>query len=415
MDLLLQYLNDKHKVSDLETLKVDFLDKFGVNVKTSMSDSSLFIFKYNQLAAKWLDPVTHQCRGPIFRHLPSGEWVRLSRPFNKFFNLDESHCPIFSDDLFNISINDLRLSEKTDGTCIQVWFDPHTKQWSASTLGMIEPTTINSWTNVTYSQLFWQLLGKDVQECLNPAFTYMFELCTEENRILTQYPDDRIYFLAIIPVEQASCDVDILAPAYLPATVYKPKSFHLTELGIQDKASLRTFVEQASRSDEYGKYPEGFVLYYKQTPIAKIKNFQYLELHGLSGTGNELHARNCAIEAFFGGRMDDLYSILTPNVRNFVDFLQNWYFVVQQEIMSAVSLIGATSYETQKEYALAVQTKTPPLYHSLFFQNKETILSGTFTSDTLDSWMQKYYTRFEELFKAEYTKTKGAKNDSSTV
>jgi hypothetical protein len=186
MSLLIKYLNDNYAKGPDDTIAVHFMEKFGVNVKT---EDDLFLFKYNQLSVKWTEKITHECRGCILS-FREGAWKFISRPFDKFFNVGEFYCSFNIDD-FKDKKDQYSLVEKADGTCIQLYYDG--KFWRASTLGSITPTEIND-TGKAFDVLFWEMFGDNVSDA-DIGFTFVFELCSWHNRIVSKYPTPRLYFL----------------------------------------------------------------------------------------------------------------------------------------------------------------------------------------------------------------------------
>lgn len=200
---LVEYLNKYFKDGEsgvFEDAPVElishFLDKFGVDVK---KENDLYLLKYNMITAKWSFPITHECRGSILRY--DGKWERVSFPWSKFFNLGEGLSPLTDNVLFEKHVDEFLLRSKEDGTGIQIWFDNKKNEWRASTLGTITPLPIDGFSNVTFADLFWKTFGEEARAKLyehgNKDYTYLFELCCYQNRIVSKYPDNRIYLLGI--------------------------------------------------------------------------------------------------------------------------------------------------------------------------------------------------------------------------
>lgn len=185
--LLIDYLNGLD-LSDDELVS-HFATEFGVKVKI---ENDLFLFKYDQLGAKWDKPLVRECRGVILRKMTDGSFKVVSRPFDKFFNLHEGHCSVNDEtDLTGYS-----LVQKADGTNIRWFWDEVRNEWRCSTLGTISAQACgdSSWT---FEELFKRTITDFdlfVSE-LNKEYTHLFELCTVENRIVTKYPEDTIFYL----------------------------------------------------------------------------------------------------------------------------------------------------------------------------------------------------------------------------
>jgi len=118
----------KNKWSDRELME-HFFTRFAVNVFTE--GSVFYQFKYDMsLTESWNEEVK-EARGIIFERRASNTeaegWIIAARPFEKFFNQQESECPISNPKVFADRCSSFAFSEKADGTCIQLWWaSPHT-------------------------------------------------------------------------------------------------------------------------------------------------------------------------------------------------------------------------------------------------------------------------------------------------
>lgn len=402
---LIEHLNALGTVTDDE-LASHFLERFGVNVKI---EGDLYLFKYGQLEAKWLEPVTYECRGTILRKLSDGGWKVVSLPPKKFFNQHEGHCPVFSEKTFNEQVEHLAFSEKADGTAIQLYADNGT--WRVSTLGTITPMRCGD-SPWTFEELFWRVadekypkLRKWLEDSPNTNFTLFCELCSEENRIVTRYEDDRIYLLAIRYNETGEYFKypDVVAEE---TGLRKPAFVPLQTVGVTTLEEAKAYVEQESKSDRYGNYPEGMVLVDMRTrePICKMKNELYLQLHRACGAGDTRCTRNRVIEAFFCGNMDDLYPVLIPSMQEFADKLRDWWIEKQVGLMKAAEQFKGKQFDSAKEYALFVMEKVEPVFAPFFFQNKqmddEKASLRQVDGDDFALWMKNNYKKFETEMKA---------------
>ena len=382
MSHLLDYLHVHFPNGPTSEIVSHFNETFGVDIKI---EDDFLLFKYNMIAVKWTSQVPFECRGHILT-FKDGEWKFMSRPFDKFFNLSEGHCPLFGTDyVFKRYIPNLTLAEKKDGTCIQMWFDG--KGWRISTLGCI--TTLNvGYTNLTFEQLFWMGVRNDLVHDLNEEYTYIFELTSPYNRIVTDYGDKiQVTLLSVrhnkTGNESRTID-DVFARVEDRDDIFPVQRFTLKSLKINSKDELVSFVEETSNNDSYGKNPEGWVVYHNTQPVAKVKNNKYLALHRFSG-GDSLCSRNSLVELFLAGGIDDVYSDLIPTMKEFCDLMGEWLRNTYQEVSRICKEVKEKNPESQKDFALIVKG-TP--YSSFFFQNKDNILSGTITMDDFTDWIK---------------------------
>ena len=356
-----------------------FLETFGVNAKKEKGPyGTYWIFKYGMIIAKW-KPETIESRGAILHRgerygIGREEWMIMSWPFNKFFNQHEGKCPVFGDKTFNNKLVDMTFVEKSDGTCIQLWWDQFNNKWRVSTLGMLTTTKVSDFSEETFESLFWKTLGLKPENLteLSKDSTYIFELCSAENRIVTQYEEDTVYVLGRRNLRDGNC---ISWDHPLKGYAKEPHCVNLYNEGLRTLQECKDWVEAQAKSDQYGKYPEGFVVYGSDNhPIAKMKNSAYLVLHHASGAGNLAHSLNCAIDSFWKGSIDDIWEVLPDPVRERIEVLKDWYSKKIVEISNSINEIRKVEYkpgkEGQKDYALAVQKHIDRKMQAFFFQNR---------------------------------------------
>lgn len=389
-----------------EKLPVDlithFLEKFGVDVK---NEGNLYQFKYNMISAKWSMPLTHECRGVILRHNDNGNWDYVARPYNKFFNFHEPLCVIRESDF---SPN-LQIIEKADGTCIQMWFDDVQEKWRFSTLGTITTMSYDQAfrPNDTFADLFIRTAKNINYDRFDKQFTYIFELCTHDNRIVTQYAEDSIYLIAAREKRYGNYLTAQLVDDLCLNLMLDGMNVKRPELTFFSQHDFKTFKDVANWVEDqadpsklwYGEYPEGFVIYRGGIPVAKMKNAKYLAAFHVSG-GNKGHAKNAIIEAIFVGNIDDVYSMMIPELQKFADDIKEKVRALGVEVLEASKWIAKENCDTQKDFALAVQKHLPnKLLHSFFYQNREAVLKGENLNGLYTEWIKTYYMRFLQLWK----------------
>jgi hypothetical protein len=360
------------------------------------------------LGAIWSSPVTEYCRGTILRNSHSG-WEILALPFNKFFNQSEGHCPIHKEEDFNSSIDDLFVYEKVDGSCILTWYDPYLNIWRVSTLGSISTKNISD-SNITFADLFWLTVNRNVQIILDKNYSYIFELCSVYNRVVTKYPTDRVYLLGVRNKITGLSDNKFqefvkLFNEYSKTSLINvnfPYKSKLKDLSLNDLKETLSWVEsQASDFGKYGEYPEGFVLYKGETPICKIKNSAYLLLH--SSLSDPACTRKAVINCFFQGTIDDIYSALPDKYKESVEKLKKNHNEIKENIKTACNLLRQNSFQTRKDYALYIlnnQNQIFKQFKSFFFAfQKEACDSNIDIREIFSNWIIENYSNFDELWK----------------
>lgn len=398
--LLIDYMRDKFDArpgdaTEAVEIKKHMLARFGVDVTV---EGDLFLFKYNMLLAKWTEPVVHECRGTILRRDADLRWAVATRPWNKFFNHFEGYSPVSTPQLFEKYVKENRnayLTEKADGTCIQMWFDAGASRWRASTLGSITTGFANRRGGATFEEMFWQTMldrmptgGKFIDDGFVKGFTYLFELCTDTNRIITKYDRPMLFLLAarhtVSGCYMENAYLDGLATS---CGLDRPRRIVLADEGITTKESVIEFVEtQSGRTDLYGRYPEGFVLHTEWgKPVAKFKNAAYTNLVPLSGATPERWVA-ALTRIFFAGSVDDVREFLSEAQVRYVERLGDWYRAKVVEILAEVDTIRRGGpYENQKAYALKVGCVKDTKVKGMLFKLKDKVLGDALYTDDINA------------------------------
>lgn len=409
--LLRDYLNTHFNDTATWTLadmESHFMLKFGVNVR---NEGSVYCFKYNQLESNWAEPLTALCRGIMLRYR-DGSWTIVSRPFDKFFNYGEPNCPYSDAELFG-STSRFRMIEKADGTCIQMWYDHDREEWRVSTLKMITPGEVNQFKKLTFHDLFWNTVdGEAFANNLRTTpkdYTFIFELCCPENQVVTRYETPRVYLLAV----RNHQDGDFLSAGLVDhlaerLKVLRPVIYPFT---FANADAMLAFVEAHSEDhDTYGEYPEGFVVLDQTQPACKLKNDTYLRFHACI-TGDIKHTFNAILKAYFTGKIDDIESVLSDMAISYLGHLRAWWTLQMNLMTKAIAdvqaAVAAETDDSQKAYALCIQSMAPKSYIPFFYQFKDNVRAGNCDAGHFEDWFMSAdhkgrlrYTVFEKQIKA---------------
>lgn len=374
--ILKEYLDEHFSTVVFADIVDHFIQKFGVNVS---NEDDLYLFKYNQISANWNEEITHNCRGIILRHTENG-WKYVAIPFKKFFNLEEGKCKYFDENVFSENAEFIKYSEKIDGSCVQVWYDDVKNTWRASTLGSISTAGVFDHP-FTFAELFWKIFGKKNTAKLVKGYTYIFELWSKYNQVVTQYETERIVLLGIRNNDTFSLKDFVLEIVINELDgIFLPMMFELPT--IKTKMDLTVWVEgMAMREDLFGKVPEGFVAWL-DAPIFKKKNNKYCQYHRIV-TGDKIYVLKNIISAVFCGNIDDVYGDLNSDLQGFVDRLRIEISKVQGTIASTFTQFKNISIEDKKSYALKVNEladsiKEVSRVRPFYFYNREKIINGEF-------------------------------------
>lgn len=318
------------------TLK-ELRDDHGINVRFS-KDMSKFVLDYDQIDAKFGDPVSEQCRGLILRpvdqcvidqlcidekeriekNLPKqhvqwrqriiGETVVVAWPMNRFYNHGTPYAKIDWND------PDLRALEKLDGTMCILYWDDVKHQWCVGTRGVPE-ADVEIYdgkivqTNTTFSKLFWSAV--DDREMftnrLDKQITYVFELTSKYNRVVVKYDAPRITLLArrnIVTGRELTIDDGVE-----PRAISRPISYHQMKM---TPDVINAFVNAFDPMNL-----EGVVVIDSSFNRVKIKSAAWVLASRMKGTVRVMNGD--VIKAIIDGTIDDVVPLLDADDVNFVN------------------------------------------------------------------------------------------------
>ena len=344
---LRDYLNEhfNHNPS-FEEISEHFVSKFGVYVK---QEGNYFHFDYDTIEAKWTEDITKYCRGTIL--LYAGSWLYSCRTFNKFFNHQEECCAYKYEHSF-ARLKNAYLRQKADGTLINLWYDIYKKDWRVSTTGCITPTKVNDF-EFTFSDLFFDIFKKYEVSLskLDKQKTYIFELCSKFNQIVTEYKDESIFLLSVL--DNAFGVFSEQEYLKYENTFEKIHNVYISQFN--SYKDIYEFVEFSSKDEKYGKCSEGWVLYNDCEPVAKFKNQTYISLHHQIGAGTTgpLLNKNLA-RLFFLGNYDDVEDKMPKVAKEIVENIKNNYVKYKEEVETIYTSIKDIA--DQKEFAITLKS-----------------------------------------------------------
>ncbi|MGK7930464.1 MAG: RNA ligase [Microcystaceae cyanobacterium] len=319
-------------------------DELGITVKAY---DNLYVLNYSQIDSPKTHPVVIECRGLIINK----NWEVVSRSFDRFFNYGE--C---ADIDAQLDFSQAYCYEKKDGSLIKLAY--YEGSWRISTRGTAyAESAIGAW-NMTFEALALDALGLKTIPQLNDLMnesganqdvTYIFELTSPYNRIVTRYDSTTLWFLAARHRngEYVKADEVIVNLGTPKPKVYK---FSSVEDCLQTTASLEDL-------------EEGYVVYLDNTPISKIKSPKYVAIHRIRG---ELGLTPKRI----------MQLILTNEQAEYLQYFpeDEQYLTPYRQALSELMELLETTYakvkdiEVQKDFALAIQDFP---YKSVLFQARK--------------------------------------------
>lgn len=258
---------------------------------------NLVMLKYNQIESDFSLKLVRECRGLI---LDEDTLEPISYPFNKFGNK-------FGDESEGTWVDDIKWSdhpyvlEKVDGSlCKVVKRNGHLL---VSTNGTIfaSKAPLNVMFECplkNFEDLFWWTLDKsiglkhdDLLNLLDEDCTYMFEICTNYNRVVVPHPDPKIYFIGMR--NNKTLQETYIKDHPLSKTFPTPKEYR-----------FETFDDCIKAAKELPWNDEGYVVTSKDFRRNKVKSVNYLAAHHLAN--NHCLSYSRALELVRANEIDEI-------------------------------------------------------------------------------------------------------------
>ena len=349
------------KQNGLEKLK----EEFHISVKEY---EDRYVLNYDQIDSPRFHPVVDECRGLIL----DKNLNIMCRSFHRFFNFGEG----IEGNKFGVKdsegkfhafdIKDAKIYHKMDGTLINIYWDYFNNKWQVSTRGMAFAEGGNEFFDAFEDLAKNAKQYKDIVSYLEEItvyfpgcieYTYIFELTSPYNRIVTPYTETELCLLSgkhnnlgteftRKELEQFSKNCKVPLPKYYE---------------INDWNDLTNLV------NEFPSMQEGVVLVWEDSmrPYGhyrlKCKNVQYVAIHNLRSNGMISPYR---ILTLVMANEHEEYLQYFEEDRKYFDFVESEYdkFLINIETLYN----KLKDIELQKDFALAVMEEIPEKFYSGF-------------------------------------------------
>lgn len=216
--------------------------------------------------------IRRECRGLVF---DTATGFLISRPYHKFFNLGEKPELVDWSRFYTILT-------KYDGSMIRPLPDGYGGFRLATKAGITEISMA--------AEL--HLVGKSshhklITECLGSGLTPLFEWCSRSNRVVVDYPEDRLVLTAIRDNETGR---------YLDITGH----------GVPYAECVDTSLDDVVEWEE----GEGVVVRFEDGHMLKVKALSYVTLHRAK---DEIGREKNVLSVILDDRVDDLIPFLTQS------------------------------------------------------------------------------------------------------
>lgn len=320
----------------------------------SMLDEQLGLVSliYNQIDSPKMHPIVQECRGLI---LDIHTLDVVCRPFDRFFNYGEAGTLELVNDTFVYY-------EKMDGSLIKVYH--HKGQWLIGTKSTITSDATIGEEDKLFNDLVYEAAGVDNAQqftdlCnaskLQHGLTYMFELLSPHNRVITHYRHTCLVWLSVRNNRTGEyVPYDSIAQTWekFPAQQLTPLPFS-------------TIPEAESHCSKLRDLKEGLVGYRDGVPIIKVKSPLYVAAHHMANAPTLKRF----LEIILLNEVDE-YLTYYPKDRKVFEAVSNRIEVIKSEMDALFQQHNHIS--DQKQFAAAV--KRSPYSAFVFFarRNKTT-------------------------------------------
>lgn len=306
------------------------LAELGIKVKKY---EDRVLLDYDQINSPKTHPLVVQCRGAILT--PDFKQV-ICRPFDRFFNLGEA--PETQD---HLDMTKAIAYDKVDGSLIKIYH--YNGKWEIATRGTaFAESNINGF-DMTFRDLVLKALNCSEEGFQNKAdeylfedTTYLFEVTSFENRVVTNYQGYTLHYLGSRNTVTGEYIDDSAHPLEFGAVLPNQYKFSTKEEAIQSANALSGL-------------KEGFVVWQDGKPVAKVKSDAYVAVHHIRGEG--LSPKRIA-QLVLTGEQDEYLTYFAEDKQHFEPYTK-----AHADILLALhAAYEAHKYiQGQKEFAIAIK------------------------------------------------------------
>ncbi len=320
----------KDIVELLAETSAEQLTELGIKVKRY---KDRVLLDYDQINSPKTHPIVVQCRGIILT--PDFKQV-ICRPFDRFFNLGEA-----PETQAHLDMTKAIAYDKVDGSLIKIYF--YKGKWEIATRGTcFAESSVNEF-DMSFRDLVLKALNcseegfqEKVNMELDERITYLFEVTSFENRVVTNYQGYTLHYLGSRSTQTGEYIEQSARAMAFGAAMPTMYGFLTKEEAIQSANALSGL-------------KEGFVVWQDGKPVAKVKSDAYVAVHHIRGEG--LSPKRIA-QLVLTGEQDEYLTYFAEDRQHFEPFIQ-----AQVAVLNALEVAYReySAIEGQKEFAIAIK------------------------------------------------------------
>ena len=277
-----------------------------------VEEGNLVLFKYSQIDSDFFNPIVQECRGII---LEKDTWRVVAYPFKKFFNFGEAYAA-------EIDWESAVVETKEDGSLIKVYY--YDGEWRVGTNGTISAE--NAELNAGPYKNFRELFDAAAEKCgfdfsrLNRYYTYVFELCSPFNIIISPQSEMRLIHIGTRnnrTFQEVETDIGIPHP---------------------QRYALSSLEDCVAMAKTFDFTREGFVVKDKNYNRIKVKSEDYVKAHRM--ISNNKVSEEKILSLICSGEEEEFlsyfptYTTIFQDIKIKRDKLKYLFYEIKKEVFS---------------------------------------------------------------------------------
>ena len=298
-------------------------------------------------------PIRTECRGLIFDK--SGKLI--SRPYHKFFNVNEKpHTRMEEIDLSKPHV----ILEKLDGSMIRPI--PCDTGFRLATKAGVTDVAMNAEVFIADKPEY----SRFIEYCLNNGFTPIFEWCSRKNRIVVDYPEDKLILTAVrlnysgLYVRWQNVLKEMEIGGFFSIPVVKT-------ISCDDNSDISKVVDQIRKWED----DEGVIIRFDNGHMVKIKADDYVLRHKCK---ESLCQEKNVLSIIIDDSVDDIIPLLEKSESDrerLFKFQEDFWKEISkfEEEITSMYVEGNDQFPDQKDFAVEyVQKQVPSKYAPFMFK-----------------------------------------------
>ncbi|MCX8008508.1 MAG: T4 RnlA family RNA ligase [Patescibacteria group bacterium] len=338
---------------------------YGIEATQSERHPNLYQYVYNQIDSykERFSPLVLSSRGTI---LDVESKNVIAYPFRRFFNYGE-----WSQDPFVFN-NIKAIQEKVDGSLMILYW--YYDGWNVATKGNPDASGKVGAYDFTFSELFWEVMNKQHPQwktMLVPRFTYMFELCSKYNQVITDQSDNEGDLTLIgIRCKNGWYELNLT-------------DFYETGWKVVTHYPMKTMDEVLYACKSLNpKKQEGFVLVDESYNRLKVKNPFYVLAHNYFSLGGVTAKK--ALSLYRSGENEEFLSYFSEFKEKYEQYISAYHSIADKadsywnhpDFQKLV-----TSGASRKDLALWINQNVDEKYRFMLFE----MLKGKQSKDVVEN------------------------------